>query len=173
MSGFFKLLGRMARHIGFALVGYADRSLTPAVRTRMQGRIAASETRHTGQLRIYVESSLPLSYLSRNAAARERAITLFGKLRVWDTENNNGVLIYLLMAEHAIEVVADRGLNQHVSPKRWAEMISRMRIPLREGQWEEGLMLALDEVSAQLEALYPARPGTTSSNELPDAPIIR
>jgi len=173
MSGFIKLLGRMARHIGFALVGYADRSLTPAVRTRMQGRIAASETRHTGQLRIYVESSLPLSYLSRNAAARERAITLFGKLRVWDTENNNGVLIYLLMAEHAIEVVADRGLNQHVSPKRWAEMISRMRIPLREGQWEEGLMLALDEVSAQLEALYPARPGTTSSNELPDAPIIR
>ena len=173
MSGFFKLLGRMARHIGFALVGYADRSLTPAVRTRMQGRIAASETRHTGQLRIYVESSLPLSYLSRNAAARERAITLFGKLRVWDTENNNGVLIYLLMAEHAIEVVADRGLNQHVSPKRWAEMISRMRIPLQAGQWEEGLMLALDEVSAQLEALYPARPGTTSSNELPDAPIIR
>ncbi len=173
MSGFFKLLGRMARHIGFALVGYADRSLTPAVRTRMQGRIAASETRHTGQLRIYVESSLPLSYLSRNAAARERAITLFGKLRVWDTENNNGVLIYLLMAEHAIEVVADRGLNQHVSPKRWTEMISRMRIPLQAGQWEEGLMLALDEVSAQLEALYPARPGTTSSNELPDAPIIR
>ena len=92
---------------------------------------------------------------------------------MWDTENNNGVLIYLLMADHAIEVVADRGLNQHVSPKRWAEMISRMRIPLREGHWEEGLMLALDEVSAQLEALYPARPGTTSSNELPDAPIIR
>jgi len=172
MSGFFKHLGRMARHIGFALVGYADRSLSPAIRARIQGRIAASESRHTGQVRIYVESSLPLSYLSRNAAARERAITLFGKLRVWDTENNNGILIYLLMAEHAIEIVADRGLNRHVHPERWTEMISRMRIPLREGHWEDGLMLALDEVSTLLEQHFPAPPGTALSNELPDAPII-
>ena len=173
MSGFFKHLGRMARSIGFALVGYADRSLPPAIRARMQERIVASESRHTGQVRIYAESSLPLSYLSRNAAARERAITLFGKMRVWDTENNNGILIYLLMAEHAIEIVADRGLNQHVTKERWAEMISRMRIPLRAGHWEDGLMLALDEVSALLEQHFPLHTGMQPCNELPDAPIVR
>lgn len=173
MSGFFNPIGRMARHIGFALVGYADRSLSPAIRNRIQSRIAASESRHTGQVRIFAESSLPLSYLSRDASARERAITLFGKLRVWDTANNNGILIYLLMAEHAIEIVADRGLNQHVPQERWNEMISRMRIPLQAGHWENGLMLALDEVSALLEQHFPVHPGSRPSNELPDAPIVR
>ena len=85
---------------------------------------------------------------------------------------SNGILIYLLMAEHAIEIVADRGLNQHVNPERWTEMIARMRIPLRAGHWEDGLILSLDEVSTLLEQHFPARPGTALSNELPDAPII-
>lgn len=172
MSGFFKHWGRLVRHISFALVGYADRSLPSTTRTQIQQRIAASELLHTGQIRIYAESSLPLSYLSRDASARERAITLFGKLRVWDTANNNGILIYLLMAEHAIEIVADRGLNQHVPQDRWSEMISRMRIPLQAGHWEDGLMLALDEVSSLLEQHFPVHPGSRSSNELPDALIV-
>lgn len=173
MSVFFKHWGRFLRHTGFALMGYADRSLPSTTRTQIQHRIAVSEARHSGQIRIYAESSLPLSYLLRDASARERAITLFGKLRVWDTANNNGILIYLLMAEHAIEIVADRGLNQHVPQERWNEMISHMRIPLQAGHWEDGLMLALDEVSALLEEHFPLHPGTRLSNELPDAPIVR
>ena len=76
--------------------------------------MAASERRHSGEIRVCVEAGLPLSYLWRGATARERAVTMFGKLRVWDTEHNNGVLIYLLLAEHRIEIVADRGLNRHV-----------------------------------------------------------
>ena len=76
---------------------------------RLARRVAASEQRHSGEVRIYVEAGLPLSYLWRDATPRERAVAMFGKLRVWDTEQNNGVLIYLLLAEHAIEIVADRG----------------------------------------------------------------
>ncbi len=173
MSAFFKRFSRTVRHLGFAVSGSAERHLPQAVRSRLQARIAASESLHTGQIRIYAESSLPLSYLSRNAPARERALTLFGKLRVWDTEGNNGVLIYLLMAEHAIEIVADRGLNPHATARHWQEMIAQMRSPLRAGHWEEGLVLAIDKVSALLESHFPAEPGDARSNELPDAPIIR
>ena len=91
-------------------------------------RVAASEARHSGQIRICVEAGLPFSYLWRHVrrgvplrqVIRQRAVTMFGKLRVWDTERNNGVLIYLLLAEHAIELVADRGLNAFVRSSRVA-----------------------------------------------------
>ena len=92
--------------------------------------------------------------------ARQRALTLFGKLRVWDTEDNNGVLIYLLLAEHLIEIVADRGLNQHVPAHRWQSVIQQMRKPLQQGAYEEGLTLALQEVSAVLVRHFPLAEGT-------------
>ena len=81
---------------------------------RLQARVAASEATHSGEIRLCIEAGLPLSYLRRRATARERAVAMFGKLRVWDTAHNNGVLIYLLLAEHAIEIVADRGLSARV-----------------------------------------------------------
>jgi uncharacterized membrane protein len=81
--------------------------------------VARQRRRHSGEIRVCVEAGLPLSYLWRGATARERAVTMFGKLRVWDTEHNNGVLIYLLLAEHAIEIVADRGLARHVPQAQW------------------------------------------------------
>jgi uncharacterized membrane protein len=173
MSGFFKRGARILRHLLAALSGAADRRLPRSVHGPLQRRIAASEARHTGQIRIYAESSLPWSYLARNAPARERAITLFGKLRVWDTENNNGVLIYLLMAEHAIEIIADRGLNQHIPREHWVAVIARMQTPLRAGRWEDGLLQAIDEISEVLEQHFPATPGEQHPNELPDAPIVR
>jgi uncharacterized membrane protein len=93
--------------------GTTQRAIPPDMLQRLQQRVAASEQRHSGEIRIYVEASLPLSYLWRDASTRaitrQRALAMFSKLRVWDTANNNGVLIYLLLAEHAIEVVADRG----------------------------------------------------------------
>ena len=88
---------------------------------RIEARVAASEAGHSGEIRVSVEAGLPLSYLRRDASARERAVMLFGKLRVWDTEHNNGVLIYLMLAEHAIEIVADRGLARRVDPGEWQE----------------------------------------------------
>jgi len=97
---------------------------------------------------------------------------LFGKLRVWDTEHNNGVLIYLLLAEHAIEIVADRGINRHVTPAEWAAMAQRMGAAFRDGRFEDGLTQALEEMSALLVAHFPLAEGAPDRNELPDAPVV-
>ena len=151
----------------------AGRTLDAPLRTRLEQRIAASEARHTGEICICVEAGLPPSYLWRDAGARERAIAMFGKLRVWDTEHNNGVLIYLLLAEHAIELVADRGLNRHVSPAQWQEMVAHLREALRAGRYEDGLTLALEEVSAVLVEHFPLAAGTARPNELPNRVVVR
>jgi uncharacterized membrane protein len=154
----------------------ARRGLTPDVVERLMRRVKASEGRHSGELRIVVESALPSSYLWRSPSmpqlARQRALTLFGKLRVWDTEQNNGVLIYLLLAEQMIEIVADRGLNQHVPAHHWQGVIQQMRQPMQQGSYEEGLTLALQEVSAVLVRHFPLAEGTPHNNQLPDQPLI-
>lgn len=152
--------------------GRLRRVLTPEVLQRLGQRVAASERRHTGQIRICAEGGLPLSYLWRGASARERAITQFGKLRVWDTEHNNGVLIYLLLAEHAIEIVADRGLAQRVPEATWHTLVQRLGQALRAGQYEDSLTEVLAEVSALLVAHFPANGHAPGSNELPDAPVL-
>jgi uncharacterized membrane protein len=134
--------------------------------------VATSERHHSGEIRVCVEAGLPLSYLWRGASARERAITMFGKLRVWDTEHNNGVLIYLLLAEHAIEIVADRGLNAHVSHAEWARVVSGMRDAFRAGRYEEGLNAAIDAVDAVLARHFAVDAAAANPNELPDAPHV-
>lgn len=150
-----------------------QRALPPELLERLTRRVAASERRHTGELRVCVEAGLPLSYLWRGAPARERAIMLFGKLGVWDTERNNGVLIYLLLAEQAIEIVADRGIARHVGDDRWAEMARRMGASFRAGRFEDGLTEALEEVSALLVQHFPQDTASpANANELPDAPLM-
>jgi len=139
---------------------------------RIQALVAASETHHSGEIRVCVEAGLPWSYLRRHATARERAVAMFGKLRVWDTEHNNGVLIYLLLAEHAIEIVADRGIDRHVDAEAWRAMTLRMGAAFREGRFGDGLTQALEEVSALLVAHFPLAEGEADRNELPDAPIV-
>jgi uncharacterized membrane protein len=148
------------------------RAIPPDMLERLTRRVAASEKRHTGEVRLCVEAGLPMSYLWRDATPRERALTLFGKLRVWDTEQNNGVLIYLLLAEHAIEIVADRGLNRHVSAEQWREIVARMADNLHAGRFEDGLTQALEEVSALLVRHFPLQAGEADGNELPDEPVL-
>ena len=149
---------------------------------RLADRVAASEQRHSGELRLCVEAALPASYLWRldgkntlAALTRQRALMLFGKLRVWDTEHNNGVLIYLLLAEHAIEIVADRGLSRHVSPAHWEAMVAQMSAAFRAGRYEDGLTQAMEETSALLVQHFgvAAGPGSPpNANELPDQPVL-
>lgn len=147
---------------------------------RIARRVAASEGRHTGEVRLCVEASLPLSYLWRVGpetplpqVVRERALTWFGRLRIWDTEHNNGVLIYVLLAEHAIEFVADRALSRRVSQIEWQAMVDRLAARLRSGEFEDGLTQALEEASALLVAHFPAQEGVLRPNELPDAVVRR
>ena len=170
-QSFLSTLRRLWRH---RWVDAADvrRVLPPEALERLKTRVAASERRHRGEVRICIEAGLPWSYLRRGGPARERAITLFGKLRVWDTADNNGVLIYLLLAEHAIEIVADRGIDAHVSAEEWAAMARRMASAFREGRFEDGLTQALEEVSALLVAHFPLAEGEPDRNELPDEPVV-
>lgn len=169
------LFARIARLMRNRMAEGSLRRVMPAdVQKRLAERVAASESRHTGQIRICVEGGLPYSYIWRSAGVRERAVTQFGKLRVWDTEHNNGVLIYLLVSEHAIEILADRGIARNIDPKVWHEMIARMREQFREGKYEDGLTEAIGAVSAALVEQFPATHDASDKhrNELPDTPVV-
>jgi uncharacterized membrane protein len=168
------MMQRLQRLLRHRWLDEADtrRAIPAALAQRLAERVAASERRHTGEIRIYVEAGLPLSYLWRDAKPRERAIAMFGKLGVWDTEQNNGVLIYLLLAEHAIEIVADRGLTRHVPEAQWQEVVQHMRAAFRAGRYDEGLAQAVDEVTGLLERYFPVGAGGPNPNELPDQPIL-
>jgi len=148
------------------------RALGEAAVQRIEARVAASEKKHSGEIRVCVEAGLPWSYLWKNLSARDRAITMFGKLRVWDTQANNGVLIYLLLAEHAIEIVADRGLNAHVTPGQWKGIVAGMREAFRAGRFEEGLNAAIDAVDALLAQHFPVGADAGNPNELPNRPYL-
>lgn len=154
----------------------AQRAIPVAMLDRLRQKVASSEQQHSGQIRIFVEGSLPLSYLWRRMSTkhviRQRALSIFGKLRVWDTAQNNGVLIYLLLAERAIEIVADRGLNDSVNSEIWHAMVLRMGASFQSANFEGGLNQAIDEVSALLIHHCPPKSAHVQPNELPDEPML-
>jgi uncharacterized membrane protein YgcG len=168
-------MNRIARILKHRWLDETDtqRALGTEAVERLRRHVAASERRHSGEIRICVEAGLPLSYLWRGLTARDRAITMFGKLRVWDTEANNGVLIYLLLAEHAIEIVADRGLNRHVSAEQWRAIVDGMRAEFRARRYEPGLQAAVRAVDELLQRHFPLGDGAANPNELPDTPHLR
>lgn len=154
----------------------ASRRLPAAALQRLQGLVATSESQHSGEIRICVEAGLPNSYLLRADSTadllRQRALAQFGRLRVWDTAQNNGVLIYLCLAEHAIELVADRGIDQHVGAELWATMVKRLSTALAAGQFENGLSQSIQEVSAVLIQHYAVSVSERNPNELPDTVVL-
>jgi uncharacterized membrane protein len=172
MGTFFTKMARILKHRWLDETD-AARALGPAALARLEARVAESERHHSGEIRLCVEAGLPLSYLWRNATPRQRAVTMFGKLRVWDTEHNNGVLIYLLLAEHAIEIVADRGLTRQVPQAQWHTMLAQMREAFRAGRFEPGLLQAIDAVDALLKQHFALAPGEANPNELPDRADLR
>ena len=163
---------RLLKHRRFD-AGDVRRLLGDGAIERLHARVAASEARHSGEIRLCVEAGLPFSYLRSRATPRERAVAMFGKLRVWDTEHDNGVLIYLLLAEHAIEIVADRGLNRHVDAAEWDRIAGTMRDAFKAGQFEAGLNQAIDAVDALLTQHFALTSDAPNPNELPDAPELR
>lgn len=155
-------LSRLARHLWLD-ADDAFRALGEDGLDRLEQRVGASERSHSGQICLCVEASLPLRYLWRNLRHREpiadivrdRAITVFGKQRVWDTEYNNGVLIYVQLAEHLIEIVADRGLARHVDAAHWRAIVEPLGAACRGGRLESGLEAAIDAVGHELETWFP------------------
>jgi uncharacterized membrane protein len=132
--------------------------------------ISESEARHRGEIRFAAESSLEAAAIFGGETARERALEVFSLLRVWDTEENNGVLIYLLLADHDVEIVADRGFNAKVAKREWEEICRRMEAAFRRGDFAGGVLAGIADVTALIARYYPAHPG--GRNELPDKPVI-
>ena len=165
------MLKRLLRH-ALTTPRSIDRAFPPGVLRKIQDAIAEGERMHSGEIRFAVEPSLPWSYLRRDAPARERAQMVFAKLRVWDTEDNNGVLIYVELADHRIEIVADRGIARHVPNARWEEVSSMMRERFKAGDFEAGSVAAVRAVSSILAEHFRLPDGARNPNELPDAPTV-
>ena len=148
----------------------ARRLFPKASLERISKAIADSEARHSGEIRFAVESALELGPLFRGYSARDRAVEVFSNLRVWDTEANNGVLIYLLLADHDVEILGDRGIHAHLSAEGWEGICQRMESEFRRGNFEGGVLAGIAEVGARLERHFPRRGGDL--NELPNQPVI-
>ena len=142
----------------------------PPVLGRIEQAIAAGEGTHSGQVRFVVEAALDGLPLFRNQPARERAIDVFSHLRIWDTEQNNGVLIYLLLADHDVEIVADRGIDAKVGAAGWERICREMEAEFRSGEFERGVINGIAAVSRELAMHFPPR--DPRRNELPDVPFV-
>jgi uncharacterized membrane protein len=149
------------------------RAVPPELLLQLERYVAASEARHSGEIRLCIEAGLPMSYLWRDATPRERAIAMFGKLRVWDTAHNNGVLIYLLLAEHAIEIVADRAISTPANLDFWPKIVAALGEHLKRGDFEHGLTQAVEEISALLVQQFPLQSGQANPNELANSVELR
>jgi uncharacterized membrane protein len=159
---------RWIRHLA---AGASVRRLFPqATLDAIHRAIAAGEKRHRGEVCFAIEQSMPWRDLARGHSARERAHEVFAQLRVWNTEHNSGVLIYVLVAEHAIEIVADRGIAARVEQQEWQRICDRMRERFAAGDYERGAIDGVDAASDILARHFPDDGSTR--NELTDAPVV-
>ena len=150
--------------------GAARRKFPRATLDAIHKAIAAGEQRHRGQVCFAIEQALPLARLWRRRTPRERAHEVFAQLRVWDTEHNSGVLIYVLVADHAIEIVADRGIAARVAQSEWQAVCERMLERFAANDFERGAIEGVHAVSDILARNFPSD-GTPRANELPDEPV--
>ena len=144
----------------------------PATMERIAAAIDIGETCHSGELCFAVETSLHWRDILRGMPARARAEDAFARLRVWDTAANNGVLIYLLLADHRIEIVADRGLAPFVSDEQWRGVCVLMEERLRAGEFADGVVAGIEAAGDLLAEHFPQEPGMPDEDELPDHPVF-
>lgn len=155
-------------------------TLTPRWRVRLafptaalkaiEAAIRETEATHEGEIRFAVEGGLDLPDLLHGMTPRQRAVDLFSRLRVWDTEHNSGVLVYLLLADRQVEIIADRGIHARVGDGAWQGACGRMEQTFREGRFEEGVVAGIKEIGALLATHFPAQ--GANPNELPDRPVL-
>jgi uncharacterized membrane protein len=162
-------VGRIGKHL-LHHRWQARRAVPQPVLARIEQAIKTGEATHAGQVRFVVEGALDGAPLFRNQPARERALDLFSQLRIWDTADNNGVLIYLLLADRDVEIIADRGIDAKVGTAGWGKICREMEADFANGQFESGAIKGIAAVSRQLAAHFPPHP--PARNELPDAPLV-
>ena len=148
----------------------AGKCFPSATLEAIQRQIAAGEARHRGEVMFVVESELTTNQLLAGLSSRDRAREVFAAHGVWNTEENNGVLVYVLLADHKVEVVADRGIDSRVEPGAWQAIVDAMDAHFRKSEYEAGGVSGVTAVSRLLETHFPA--GDTPQNELPDRPVM-
>jgi len=159
---------RILRHL-FSSPLSLRRHFSTQVLKKIEQKIGENEKTHAGQIRFVVENDLHILSLLRGVTSRQRAIELFSSLRIWDTEHNNGVLIYLLFADHSVEIVADRGIHAIVGDGQWQAICREMESQFRQQDFEAGVILGIDKIGTFLAQHYPDQ---AIRNELPDAPVV-
>ncbi|GLU31899.1 TPM domain-containing protein [Trinickia caryophylli] len=162
-------LARILRHLCMTRwrVGLA---FGPRVLRAIDQAVRDSHTGHVARLHFAVEGALHGAALLRHVSARERAIDVFSELRVWDTEQNNGVLVYLLLADRDVEIVADRGISARVAPDEWERICQDMEAHFRRNEYEHGAITGVEQITALLERHFPLQDSTRA--EPPGAPVI-
>lgn len=160
---------RVMRHLFFSR-RRLRRCFPAATLARIEQEIRDSERTHRAEVRFAVEAGLDVIPVWQGLTPRERAIMLFSELRVWDTEENNGVLLYVQLADRDIEIVADRGLGRVVPQHEWEAVCHRMEDAFRAGRYEEGALEAIRSVTAVLQRHCP--PSAGDKNELPNRPVV-
>lgn len=149
----------------------AKRHFPAATLDAIQHAIAASEDQHLGEIVFAVEGSLALERVLRSHGARARAEEVFARLRVWNTEHNSGVLVYILLADHAIEIVADRGIAAKVAQDEWQPVCALMQQHFARGEYGPGAIAGVHAIGALLIRHFPAN-GERNRDELPDRPVL-
>ncbi|WP_029147124.1 TPM domain-containing protein [Methylophilus sp. 5] len=143
---------------------------SPQALKQIEQTIAQNERHHAGEIRVVIEAGLPTYAILRGVTPRQRAINLFGHFNIWDTEHNNGVLIYLLLADHDVEIVADRGIHRQVGDAGWQLICQQMEGMFRSGQFESGVVYGIQAIGEQLARSFP--PEAVPRNELPNRVLI-
>jgi uncharacterized membrane protein len=162
-------LKRIMRHLSMGRAA-VRRVFSSHAMDAIESAIRETEARHAGQIRFAVEAALELAPLLAGQTAQQRAIEVFSRLRVWDTEHNNGVLIYLLLADRDVEIVADRGIHVRLGSEVWEAICREMEAAFREGYFEAGVLAGIHAVGEHLSRHFPARSG--KANEMPDRPVV-
>ncbi len=163
-------LGRIVRHL-FTLPGAVGRAFDPQARRAIEEVITASEATHRGEIRFAVESRLDLRSLLDGESPKLRALEAFGGLGVWDTEENSGILVYVLLADHHVAIVADRGYRDLVSQEEWRAICAKMEEAFKAGDFRRGAVEGVLGVARYAAEHFPLD-GDHGTNELPDAVVF-
>jgi uncharacterized membrane protein len=163
-------IGRFFKHV-FSFPWRVRKTFPKSSLAAITTAIATSEKSHLGELRFVVEHGLDIAELWRGVTPRQRAIELFSRLRLWDTEHNSGVLIYLSLADRQVEIVADRGINARVGDAVWTHICGAMETRFRAGKFEGGVLEGIAAITAQLQRHFPAQ-DLDNPNEIPDEPVV-
>jgi uncharacterized membrane protein len=157
---------RLLRHL---FAPSAQAWLPADAMARITAAIDASELRHSGEICFAVEPALHWRHVLRGTDPRERAEQAFAKLRVWDTEGNTGVLLYVLLADHRLEIVADRGLRG-VDPAAWRAVCTTIEAGLRSDDPGSAIVRGIEAISGLLAEHAPRIAGREDRDELPNKP---